>query len=193
MTSPLFSLFSDPGRQGAAPEGKFTACWQSPSNIALVKYWGKRDDQMPVNPSLSMTLEKAVSLTLLEAKAGEAKKGLVEVNGDPQHPFIPKMQQLIGKLFPGIPSLGNFSFRATTSNTFPHSTGIASSASGLSAFTLCLLDIACQSMNLEIPLPEWKQVASFASRLGSGSACRSIYGGFAVWGRSAAVPGFCGG
>ena len=78
----------------------------------------------------------------------------------------------------GWPSLN---IHVETKNTFPHGTGIASSASGMSAFALGLTDYIFSSAQL--PQDEkFFQVASYLSRLASGSACRSIYGGFASWG-----------
>ncbi len=142
---------------------------------------------MPINPSLSMTLSQAFTRTRLEAVVEDNVAGLVSVNGDPRHPFIPKMQRLLDLLSGGIPLLGNLAFTAETENSFPHSTGIASSASGISAFALCLLDIANQVATPEVPFNKWMQMVSYASRLGSGSACRSLYGGFTVWGRTALV------
>ena len=187
MTHPLFSRFTSNDQTGSDIGKNFHTGWQSPSNIAFVKYWGKKNGQIPLNPSLSMTLATSVSKTFLHASCNEKEKGLVAVNSDPQHPFLPKMRSLLGKLSLEIPVLGTMTFRADTVNTFPHSTGIASSASGISAFALCLLDIACQMLNEEIAGPAWYQLASFASRIGSGSASRSVYGGFVVWGETTAI------
>lgn len=144
---------------------------------------------MPVNASLSMTLDRAFTRTRLDAVVGDAVPGLVSVNGDPGHPFIPKMQHLLDMVTGEIPLLGKLTFTAETENSFPHSTGIASSASGISAFALCLLDIARQVTDREIPGKDWMQMVSNASRLGSGSACRSVYGGFTVWGRTDLLAG----
>jgi diphosphomevalonate decarboxylase len=83
-----------------------------------------------------------------------------------------------------IPALEKYSFQVTTANTFPHSAGIASSASGISAFSLCMLTIISKINGKEIPMYEFYKIASFVSRMGSGSACRSIYGGFSVWGKT---------
>jgi diphosphomevalonate decarboxylase len=96
---------------------------------------------------------------------------------------------LLKWLIKEIPVLGNFNFRVETSNSFPHSTGIASSASGISAFTLCLLSIAEKVYGEVIPLMDFMKMASFASRMGSGSACRSVFGGYTVWGKTPEVHG----
>jgi diphosphomevalonate decarboxylase len=189
MTEPIFSIFSGPGKNSPVTGENFSTCWQSPSNIALVKYWGKKDGQVPLNPSLSMTLEKSVTQTRVHVSFGEAVKGMISVNGIPDHPFIPKMQHLFQKLEAATPQIGSLSLRVETSNSFPHSTGIASSASGMSALALCLLEIACKLEGVEFAGTDWHKMASFAARLGSGSACRSLYGGFAEWGETSLVPG----
>ena len=184
MTHFLLQGFTANGKKEPSAGEHFSAGWQSPSNIALVKYWGKKEGQVPMNPSLSMTLEKAVTQTRVDASAGERCTGLISVNGDPHHSFLPRMQHLSALLMTEIPSLRALSFRVKTSSSFPHSTGIASSASGMSAFALCLLDVARQVAGMELRESSWSQVSSFVSRLGSGSACRSVYGGFAVWGKT---------
>jgi diphosphomevalonate decarboxylase len=167
----------------------FSISWQSPSNIALVKYWGKKEGQLPVSPSLSMTLNHAVTRTRVDVLFGETQKGVVSVNGDRAHPFLPKLIQL-GKWFAGeIPVLNTMSFIVTTENSFPHSTGIASSASGISAFALCMTGITEEMLHSGASAAELYQFASFAARLGSGSACRSVYGGYTVWGERAGCKG----
>lgn len=191
-----------------------TVAWQSPSNIALVKYWGKRPGQIPVNPSLSMTLQIAVTQTRVHVSSGKPDKGLVSVNNDPQHPFLPKMRMLLNHLITEIPILAELTFSAQTQNQFPHSTGIASSASGLSAFSLCILGVAARILYAEMYKPEISSpeeakseaasadfqptglsnvelyhMASYTARFGSGSACRSLYGGFTSWGNTEIIPG----
>jgi len=126
------------------------AAWQSPSNIAIVKYWGKKNGQYPLTPSLSMTLDRAVTQTHVDAMIDAPEKGLVSVNGNHDHPFLPKLQQLYEWMAGEIPVLKNITLTVTTENSFPHSTGIASSASGISAFTLCLLTITKEILNAGI-------------------------------------------
>jgi diphosphomevalonate decarboxylase len=193
MTRKLLSKLN--GHQPPAPYpegdgGKIIACWRSPSNIALVKYWGKKAGQLPLNPSISMTLEETSTITRVEAEfAGEAGGGIVSINGDDRHPFLPKMENLLNWLVQEIPSLENTRLQVETSNNFPHSAGIASSASGMSAFALCLLSIAEEASGKKMELMDFFKMASFVSRRGSGSACRSVFGGFTVWGKTPAVPG----
>src|SRR5690606_943146 len=74
------------------------------------------------------------------------------------------------------------------SNSFPHSSGIASSASGMSALALCLMDME-QQMEPSITDDYRTEKASFLARLGSGSACRSIEGPLIVWGAHREIDG----
>jgi diphosphomevalonate decarboxylase len=163
--------------------------WQSPSNIALVKYWGKLPGQRPMNPSLSMTLSRSVTQTTVTAGSGKSAGRIASVNGLPGHPFTAKLQHVLDVFLSSTPALSEHTFTVETANTFPHSTGIASSASGLSAFALCLLDIASQaSETIQEPMA-FARTASTLARLGSGSACRSVYGGYTVWGKTSLIAG----
>jgi len=83
-----------------------------------------------------------------------------------------------------FPFLLQLNFKIYSKNTFPHSAGIASSASGMSAIALCLCDIENQYFNSFATKEEFYKKASFVARLGSGSACRSIYGGIVTWGEA---------
>jgi diphosphomevalonate decarboxylase len=193
MSRTILSKLNAPHPLTPSPEGereKVVACWESPSNIALIKYWGKKGMQLPMNPSISMTLKQSCTMTRVEALWTKGSDGkVVSVNNDKTHPFLPRLEKFTKWLSTEIPVLGNLTFMVETSSTFPHSTGIASSASGISAFTLCLLSIAENINGKEIPIPKFMTMASFASRMGSGSACRSLYGGFTVWGRTQEMPG----
>ncbi len=188
-TSLLSHYFQNRHTVPSLPERTITASWESPSNIAFIKYWGKKEGQLPLNPSLSMTLDKAVSRTKVTARFINGYKGIQAINSDPTHPFIGKLSKLLQKVEEEVPFLDRISFLIDTENTFPHSTGIASSASGISAFSLCLLSILENISGISIPERERKNVVSQVSRWGSGSACRSIYGGFTIWGEVANLPG----
>ncbi|NNJ81087.1 MAG: diphosphomevalonate decarboxylase, partial [Flavobacteriaceae bacterium] len=83
----------------------------------------------------------------------------------------------------------NYSFRIETSNSFPHSSGIASSASGMSALALCLMDMERSMSGAEMTDDFFNHKASFLARLGSGSACRSIEGPLVVWGEHPKIEG----
>lgn len=183
----LFSVFK--GSAASLSHEPIRVVWKSPSNIALVKYWGKRTGQLPANPSLSMTLSRALTTTETEVHRTSGAAELVSLNGDPQHPFLLKLRPYFHWLMQQMPVLEGYSFSITTENSFPHSTGIASSASGISAFTLCMIDVASRIAGINMSDKHLLHLASFAARMGSGSACRSVYGGFSVWGENDAITG----
>ena len=168
--------------------GNLSVTWESPSNIAFIKYWGKKGRQLPANPSLSMTLDKAVSRTCLTAIQG-GNGEMISVNADPAHPFMARLETFLSDLKSLFPWIEGYSFEAETSNSFPDSAGIASSASGFSAFTLCLLDINEMISGKQFSDHEFRRMASGLARLGSGSASRSVYGGYTVWGETPLIHG----
>jgi len=157
--------------------------WQSPSNIALVKYWGKYGDQLPMNASVSFTLNKSHTKTILSYEQKKTRNFKFEVflNGKREHTFEPKIQNFFERVARYIPFLKEYDYKIETSNSFPHSSGIASSASGMSALALGLVEMESR-MGSSYPDPFFKEKASFLARLGSGSACRSIEGPLVVWG-----------
>ncbi len=163
-----------------------TVSWQSPSNIALVKYWGKYGEQLPMNPSISFTLKNCNTRTSLsyEKKDSEGFEFEVYLDGKRENGFEPKIQQFFERVEIYLPFLKDYKFKIETSNSFPHSSGIASSASGMSALALCLMEIELRLRSAtDRSLSEAEmEKASFLSRLGSGSACRSIEGPIIVWG-----------
>ncbi len=82
----------------------------------------------------------------------------------------------------------DFSFRIESSNTFPHSAGIASSASAFGALALCLAHLKKQVTGEIVETQNFFKQASEWARLGSGSACRSVYPQFAIWGEFDEMP-----
>jgi diphosphomevalonate decarboxylase len=157
-----------------------TVSWQSPSNIALVKYWGKRPVQLPQNASISFTLNNCHSKTTLKWKTKKEANSSIEVYlEDVLTPsFAPKIQKFLNFVSEEYPVLNDYDFTIHTSNTFPHSSGIASSASGMSALALCICSML-KELNFSF---DFYPTASRFARLGSGSASRSVYGGLVVWG-----------
>lgn len=157
--------------------------WQSPSNIALVKYWGKYGEQLPKNASISFTLENCHTQTTLifEEKGNSGFQFEVFLNGKREPDFEPKIGIFFERIHLYLPFLSSYKFRIETQNSFPHSSGIASSASGMSALSLCLMEMEKQFYP-EMTDVFFKEKASFLARLGSGSACRSIEGPVVVWG-----------
>ncbi|MEX0813031.1 MAG: diphosphomevalonate decarboxylase [Chitinophagales bacterium] len=159
--------------------------WQCPSNIALIKYWGKHGNQLPANPSLSITLDTAHTITTLAYKPGSGLRFLFEGKENPA--FSSRIEKFLKSLsFEEMPFLKDFELKLESENSFPHSSGIASSASGMGALALCLV-----SMEEELGLLKgnFMQRASHIARLGSGSACRSVYGNMALWGKTESIPG----
>ncbi len=165
-------------------KGSFT--WESPSNIALVKYWGKSEPQIPKNASISFTLSNCKTITTLQFSKKEnlTKDFNVEVifEGEKKDAFKPKILQFFKRIEQYVPFITEFNFVLETKNTFPHSSGIASSASGLSALSLCIMSIE-KEINPNISPEYFNQKASFLARLGSGSASRSVEGEIVVWGK----------
>tara|TARA_B100001245_G_scaffold236667_1_gene229474 strand:+ start:25314 stop:26348 length:1035 start_codon:yes stop_codon:yes gene_type:complete len=165
-----------------------TTTWRSPSNIALVKYWGKYHPQLPANPSISFTLDQCyteTTLSLLERSSDDTYDVDILLDGEPQESFKPKITKFLDAIQEEIPFTRDHKLRIETHNSFPHSSGIASSASGMSALALCLLTLKeeierKQSTDFFRKASEW-------SRLGSGSASRSVYGGLVEWGRFAGI------
>lgn len=160
-----------------------------PTNIAFLKYWGKSDakTQWPSNNSLSMTLDL---YTETSAQYVEGSRHRLFFDGKelaPQSDFARKPLRHLDVLSESLGFKEKLLIRSR--NEFPESCGIASSASGLGAITLA--SIAC-----------WTESGSFESlakkaytrerlaelaRLGSGSACRSFWGGFVCWERGLSV------
>ncbi len=157
--------------------------WQSPSNIALVKYWGKHGNQLPKNPSVSFTLSKATTETRLiwEPKQGDTAVKRFFFEGEENPKFGEKSFKFFEKIADYAPWLSQLDMEIHTSNTFPHSSGIASSASGMSALALGVMSIE-KNLNPELTKEDFNRKASFLARIGSGSAARSLYGGLVQWG-----------
>ena len=168
------------GSEENLPEGKVS--WESPSNIALVKYWGKKREQLPANPSISFTLNNCKTTTTLTYSNSDKLSFEVYVDGKREEGFEPKIKTFFERISEYASFINAYKFRIETSNSFPHSSGIASSASGLSALALCICSIE-QNINSEFEGEFFLNKASFLARLGSGSACRSLFPKMASWGK----------
>ena len=158
--------------------------WKCPSNIALVKYWGKKQGhQLALNPSVSFTLSKSVTQIKLEYSPAVGASGKCKdflFNGLEKADFRERIDTYLEIIAPYFPFLKRLDIKIETSNSFPYGAGIASSASGFGALALSLV---CMEEELAGKKSDFYQKASFMARLGSGSACRSAYGGFALWGK----------
>ena len=166
--------------------------WSSPSNIALVKYWGKKEQQIPANPSISFTLDACKTTTTLTCSKKENNTDFsfeIFLDGEKKDDFKPKIQTFFERIEIYVPFLRDYHFVIDTKNTFPHSSGIASSASGMSALALCLMSVE-EDVILDGDYSDeyFYKKASFLARLGSGSACRSIEGDLIVWGKHKEIP-----
>ncbi|WP_058534703.1 diphosphomevalonate/mevalonate 3,5-bisphosphate decarboxylase family protein [Legionella saoudiensis] len=155
----------------------------APANIALIKYMGKKDESSnnPDNSSLSYTLNNLLSTVKLEqidseqdaweplVVPGQVKFALSELG---EKKFLNHLAR-IKKYF-------NYegSFLVQSCNNFPHSSGMASSASSFAALTRCAVFALAELTQRELPTVE--EQASL-SRLGSGSSCRSFHSPWVLW------------
>lgn len=165
---------SPPGsvdKRAFMPTSQATAC--AHPNIALIKYWGDRDNdlRLPANGSISMNLAGLETITTVRFGA-EMPEDQLTLNGEPQ---TAAQSTRVSRHLDHIRRLASTSARAqvVSKNNFPMGTGIASSASAFAALTVA----ACAALDLH---PDEAGLSALA-RLGSGSACRSIPGGYVEW------------
>ena len=156
-----------------------TASVAAPANIAFIKYWGAVDLEraLPCNPSISMTLRACTTVCTVRA-LDDAADDVVEVAdaggrlGPASARFEEAIRAHLDRLRRWADSPGRF--RVATRNSFPTAVGLASSAAGFSALTLA----ATKALGRE---PGLDEVAELARASGSGSAARSVTGGFVEW------------
>lgn len=145
----------------------------APSNIALTKYWGKRDDvlNLPLASSLSVTLSELGSLTIVQPEP-ELQEDVMVLDGQPLDPAgMTKVRRVLdivrdmagSKVYAGLQSV----------NTVASARGLASSASAFAALALA----ASKAYGLDLDGPALSRLA----RTGSGSASRSVAGGYVLW------------
>ncbi|KAH9257066.1 diphosphomevalonate decarboxylase [Batrachochytrium salamandrivorans] len=151
----------------------------SPTNLALIKYWGKRDTQLnlPINSSISVTLDSRELHTITTcsfAPEGETTDKLW-VNGKPiALDTVPRTVRVL-ELVRALAGVDSNSRRIciVSKNSFPTAAGLASSASGYSAMVTALAGL--------FDLKTSKEELSRIARQGSGSASRSLMGGVVMW------------
>ena len=142
------------------------------TNIALIKYWGKKDDKLiiPFNNSLSLTLDRFYTKTsaqpITSATDSFVLDGLTQSGA-----ALSKVTRFLDILRAETGSTQKLAINST--NHVPTAAGLASSASGFAALTLA----SCAAFGLQLS----RRTLSRLARRGSGSACRSIYGGFVEW------------
>ena len=145
---------------------------QSNANIAFVKYWGVRDValNLPLNDSISMNLSDATTVTTVEW--GDQGADTLEIDG---RPATAGQTARASRHLDHLRRLAGVSLRArvVSRNSFPMGTGMASSAAGFAALTVA----AAAALGLDLA----ERDLSALARLGSGSACRSVPGGFTRW------------
>lgn len=170
--------------------GKVT--WRCPSNIALVKYWGKHGEQLPNNPSLSITLQNAYTETSVEYAFDETLNKVLPsfyFGNQDNELFENRINRYLQRIAPHMPFLSHLRLQITSKNNFPHSAGIASSASAFGSLALCICSIEEKLFGKISGGLDFEQKASFLARIGSGSACRSLFEGYVVWGQHPAIEG----
>jgi diphosphomevalonate decarboxylase len=179
----LEDYFENPGLHLSKEPIKGEVSWKSPSNIALVKYWGKFGHQLPKNPSLSFSLKESYTQTTIYYQTA-INEPVREFYFDKKLniKFATRIWKFIDSLEKTYPFLSNLDLKIETQNSFPHSAGIASSASAMSALALCLVDLERKIFGCPEKEEDFLKKASYMARLGSGSAGRSVYPGFSIWG-----------
>lgn len=161
----------------------------APVNIAVVKYWGKRDTvlNLPTNSSLSVTLSqddlRAHTTATCSASYASEPDSLI-LNGQPEDiqasrrtlACLSRLRSLRATLEATdntLPKLSAFPLRIVSKNNFPTAAGLASSAAGFAALVRAIADL--------YELRETPAQLSLIARQGSGSACRSLMGGYVAW------------
>ncbi|MEZ4906592.1 MAG: diphosphomevalonate decarboxylase [Saprospiraceae bacterium] len=166
--------------------------WKSPSNIALVKYWGKYKNQIPINPSISFTLSQAYTQTIIEYSSKKKDDNKISFDfyfeGKQKPEFARRITSYLNSLLEIFPFLTQLHFEIFSDNSFPHSSGIASSASSMSSLALCLNSIERNLFEVNLDYDHFTKRSSYVARLGSGSACRSIFPKIALWGKMEEIP-----
>lgn len=157
----------------------------APANIALIKYWGTVTPgrPLPVNPSLSMTLRLCVSRCTVEPASGGGHEVLLRDRRGEVHPapeaFAAGVVRHLERL---LAWAGERTWvRVTTGNTFPMGAGLASSASGFAALARAVV----AALGREVTVEELSTLARWS---GSGSAARSVLGGYVLWPGDPADP-----
>ena len=141
---------------------------QAHPNIAVVKYWGKRDLalNLPAVSSVSLTVSEYLSTT--SVTWGSAKDQVFFQGSEASPEFSKRTLRFLDVLDSRRPPC-----LVQTHNNFPTAAGLASSSSGFAALALAGSKAANKTLS--------PQALSILARQGSGSACRSLFGGFVLW------------
>lgn len=164
----------------------YQATASAPVNIACIKYWGKRDTKLilPTNSSLSVTLDQDHLRSTTTSRADPSfSHDRLWLNGKEEDikeggrlaTCITELRRLRRELEKGegVPKISGYPVHIASYNNFPTAAGLASSASGFAALVKSLATL--------YELPATPSELSLIARQGSGSACRSLFGGFVAW------------
>lgn len=151
---------------------KFCATAFAPANIALCKYWGKRNEELnlPITSSLSVSLGELGTTTRICLATVPRDEAVLNDQPLPARSKFVRSLSAYLNLYRPSPTVF---FRVETRNTVPTAAGMASSASGFAALVLALNDLFGWKLSTKH--------LSILARLGSGSACRSVMTGFVEW------------
>ncbi|WP_212113186.1 diphosphomevalonate/mevalonate 3,5-bisphosphate decarboxylase family protein [Candidatus Shikimatogenerans silvanidophilus] len=158
-------------------------------NIALIKYWGKNYRQTPSNPSISFRLKKCYSKTKLFYKKRKNYKEEISIKVfekgiEKNNNLYYTIKSFINDILPYCNYLNKFDLFFYIKTNFPYGVGLAYSSSLISSICLCIIKLEYNIKGINYKKSNFflKKV-SLLSRIGSGSACRSIYPGFVIWGK----------
>ncbi|KAJ3316729.1 diphosphomevalonate decarboxylase, partial [Blyttiomyces sp. JEL0837] len=175
-------------------DGIYEITCSAPVNIAVIKYWGKRDEALllPTNSSLSLTLSqdhlqsKTTIRIITNANTDitpSNSSDRIWLNGREEAVSAKRLNNVLSQVRrlrsdmeakdSNLPKLSHLPIHIASVNNFPTAAGLASSASGFACLTHALSNL--------FQLPISQSDISRLARVGSGSACRSLYGGFVAW------------
>mmetsp|Transcript_84322 Transcript_84322/g.168353 ORF Transcript_84322/g.168353 Transcript_84322/m.168353 type:complete len:437 (-) Transcript_84322:570-1880(-) len=177
-----------------------TKTFSSPTNIAVIKYWGKREQKLilPINSSVSVTIDQAdlCTTTTVTASASFEKDRLWLNDVEEDAQGNKRIQMVLkevraragdlkdpesGEVLVRASEWANMRVHVVSKNNFPTAAGLASSAAGYAALAFALAKLH----GVDADLDELSKLA----RMGSGSACRSLHGGFVAWDMGSAADG----
>eukprot|EP00124_Ichthyophonus_hoferi_P000760 Ihof_evm2s31 gene=Ihof_evmTU2s31 len=162
----------------------------APVNIAVIKYWGKREEDLilPINSSLSATLDQSQLKTTTTVVADSSfTEDRIYLNGKEEKISNPRLQNVLCEMRGRASdvtgseqaALVQCKVHIISKNNFPTAAGLASSASGYA----CLVYTLATLFNVDT------NTVSSVARVGSGSACRSMYGGWVRWDKGVSTDG----
>ena len=178
----------------------FSKTVSSPTNIAVIKYWGKRDQRLnlPINSSVSVTIDQAdLATTTTVTASASYERDRLWLNGEEEDIVANKRVQRVlaevraragdlvdesGATLVKASEWASMKVQIVSKNNFPTAAGLASSAAGYAALAFALAKLHGVRERYEGEL-------STLARIGSGSACRSLHGGFTAWDMGSAKDG----